>query len=117
MTTFYSHQMDVVKNIFDMDKIEIFEEHLEMNVDPDDIHEVRDIYRLFNAFLYNMLDHIYIDYDYLMCKFEFNNDDLYSLSNRKIEIIRLVLIRIPLWKSYSHTNDMALLKKSNVDLV
>lgn len=36
--------MDVAKSIIDMDKVEILEELLEMNVDPDNIHDVRDIY-------------------------------------------------------------------------
>ena len=44
-----------------MDKVEILEELLEMNVDPDEIHEVRDIYELSNKYLCNLPDNVYID--------------------------------------------------------
>ena len=40
MTKFYPHQIAMAKNIISMEKLEILEELLEMNVDPDDIHEV-----------------------------------------------------------------------------
>lgn len=90
MTTFYSHQMDVVKNIVSMDKVDILEELIEMNVDLDEIYDVSDLYELSNVILCRMLDHIFSDYDYLKCKFEFDNDDLCVSSNRKIEIIQLV---------------------------
>ena len=90
MTTFYSHQMDVVKNIVSMDKVDILEELIEMNVDLDEIYDVSDIFVLTNVILCRMLDHIFSDNDYLKCKFEFDNDDLCVSSNRKIEIIQLV---------------------------
>ena len=90
MDTFYSHQMDVVKNIVNMDKADILEELIEMNVDLDEIHDVSDIFELSNMILCRMLDHIFSDYDYLKCKFEFDDDDLCVSSNCKIEIIQLV---------------------------
>ena len=62
--------MDVTESIVDMDKVEILEELLEMNVDPDEIHNVRDICELSNKFLCNLLDSIYIDFDYLKYKFD-----------------------------------------------
>ena len=55
---FYLHQIDVAKSIIDMDKVEILEELLEMNVDPDEIHNVRDICELSNKFLCNLLDNV-----------------------------------------------------------
>lgn len=56
-------QMVVAKNI--MNKIKILEELFEMNVHPDDIHWIRDIYCLSNTFLCNLLDYVYVDFNYL----------------------------------------------------
>ena len=61
-----------------------------MNIDPDSIHEVRDIYHLSDAFLCKILDQVYIDSDYLKCKFEFDDNELRCLSDCKIEIIWLI---------------------------
>ena len=85
INNYYQHQIAVAKNIIDMDKVEILEEHLEKNVDPDEIHDVRDIYLLSNMFLCNLLDHVYIDFDYLKHKLEFDDDELRCSSESKIE--------------------------------
>ena len=66
----------MAKSIINMDKVAILEELLEMNVDPDEIHNVRDIYELSNRFLCNLLDDVYIDFDYLKYKLEFDDDEL-----------------------------------------
>lgn len=59
----FQQQMDVAKNI--MDKIKILEEPFEMKVHPDSIHYKRDIYCLSNTFLCNLLDYVYVDFNYL----------------------------------------------------
>ena len=55
----------MTKIIIEMEKVKILEKLLEMNVGPDDIHDARDIYRLSSAFLCNLLDHVYVNFDYL----------------------------------------------------
>ena len=51
---------------------------------------MRDIYLLHNIFFYNLLDHVYVDFDYLKRKHEFYDDELFCSSDRNIENIKLV---------------------------
>ena len=58
-----------------------------MNVDNNDIHNIKDNYRLSNPFLCNFLNYINVDYCYMKCKLEFNDAELGFSSDHKIEII------------------------------
>lgn len=78
------------RSIIGIDKNVIDEELLYMSIDPNEVHDVSDFYRLFNIFLCNLLDYMYVDFHYLKCKLEFSDDELRCSSDNKHEIITLV---------------------------
>ena len=71
-----------------------------MNVDNNDIHNIKDNYRLSNPFLCNFLNYINVDYCYMKCKLEFNDAELGFSSDHKIEIIRLVTWAVSIATKY-----------------
>lgn len=84
----------MAKNIIDIDKVEIFEEFLDMNINPEEVLDESDIYRLSNSFFCNIFDNVYADFNHLKSKLEFGNVELRYSSNSKLNIITLVTMEI-----------------------
>lgn len=84
-------QTIMAKSIIKIDKVEIIEEIIDMNVDPGEVHEVCDIYHFPKCNLCNTCRFLII---YLKCNLEFSDNELHCSSALKNEIIRHVTIII-----------------------
>lgn len=81
MTKFYPHHKQRLQKTSSTSK---------MNFNPDEAHDVGDFNHMSKGFLCNILNNVYVKYDYLMCKLEFSDDELFCSLNPKLEIIKLV---------------------------